>query len=214
MANFGRKLPPNILVLEGTWDERDLSSRLSVIPFFDAWAGVTGLRVGFRTFHDHKGLKHWLTEFADAKTNLRVCYIASHGTSGRLGGAQSDINQKGLIKSVFPRRRGRPRNNGSKGILIGACNAGNRVFREQILAETNRSLNWIAGYDEKVPWLETIFADLMFLSFLSPGKFAGFDEDDNEKRKRTGSAKKAAAWLTEQFPIAGKFGFGAAQKGR
>jgi hypothetical protein len=195
----------DILVLEHPWSE-ELANGQSVKPFLDGWAAVNDFSISYRMYHDHNDLKLWLTKFVrDPK--IKTCYIAGHGSGGRLCGLDNKDIYIGPVLSratVLP-KKGVPKVC-DKGILFGACYVGGSL--ENILTNCGEKITWVAGYEIDVPWMESTICDLLFLQYKLRGRLRidkndEFYRDANDDYKRTGtvSANKAASWINEDYPV-------------
>ncbi len=112
----------SLLVLEGAWTD-DLVDVKSVRPFLDGWCGVYGVQLIYRTYQGKDDLTHWVRRFIE-HPSLQVCYVAGHGSRGRLEGRDRGINLNSLSQST--KKKG-PIGSNNKGILLGACQAGTKL---------------------------------------------------------------------------------------
>ncbi|WP_329734741.1 hypothetical protein, partial [Archangium sp.] len=152
-------------MLENIWSD-DLADSTSVRPFLEGWAASLDVRVGFRSYHGRDDLVHWLSEFWSAKSNPWICYIAGHTSGNRLSGLTSNINLTQAFSSAIPRKPGPQLDVGPnpKGVLLGTCVVGGRAKRLELLESTANSLQWVAGYEKVVPWMESTLCELLFLT--------------------------------------------------
>src|SRR5207248_464730 len=84
------------------------------------------------------------------------CYIASHGTAGRLETLLENVNGATIAEAC---RGGRGR-----GFIVGACAFGNPATATTFLTRTHAA--FVAGYARDVPWQESMLTDLTFLTYL------------------------------------------------
>lgn len=201
-ANLGVRTRPHILVLESVWSS-DISDNTSVGPFFEGWARLSGVRVSFRSYYDANSLKTWLKAFASSRTNPYICYIAGHGIKNRLHGATGpDINLRKVLSDIFPKKSGPKAKVGSKGILLGACQVGSADSLESIIKKTDIPLDWIAGYGESVPWMESTLADMLFLKYLIEGRITPETRtEDKPVIQKSESPCKILEWVTTDYPL-------------
>jgi len=198
---------PRLLVLENPWTD-DLADNMTVMPFLDGWAQLTGLPTSYRRYHDAQDLAVWLRAFVRDPL-LKICYIAGHGEQGRLTGLTQRINLKGVAGSTRTRSPGGP--NG-KGILLGACEVGAKL--DEFLANCGRRIDWVAGYAHTVPWIEATLCDLLFIEYMVRGRAlrdeGGFKyKGDHLASRRPSSATQAVEWIREDYPMATLCGFDA-----
>ncbi len=202
---------PKLLILENPWAS-DLADNTTVRPFLDGWAQVTRLPTSYRRYHDAEDLSLWLEAFV-RDASLKICYIAGHGTRGRLAGLTKGINLKGVAAAT--KRRG-PAGPKGKGILLGACEVGTKL--DEFLANCGSRIDWVAGYARDVPWIEATLCDLLFIEYIMRGRTvrdeAGFSYKSGSLRsRRPSSAVQAVDWVKQDYPLAALCGFDARDRG-
>lgn len=203
-----------ILVLESPWTS-GLSEGKSVKPFIEGWALIGKATLRYEKFHDMKDLTHFIRLFM-AEPGLNVCYIAGHGSGGRLKGMKGGINLKSLANAT--KRRG-VSGNGGKGILLGACEVGGSL--ERLLMNCSPRIAWVAGYDRRIPWVEATLCDLLFLEYLSAGRIKPDGDKSRKFLRRNGkfvsmtssSAERVARWVRSDFKLAVRCGLTAMDRG-
>lgn len=203
----------DILVLEHPWSE-DLKNSMSVKPFLDAWSAINNFSISYRMYHDHDDLKLWIKKFV-SEPKIKICYIAGHGTGGRLSGLGKKINIGSVLsqETIQPKPKSTDQTVCDKGILFGSCFVGGSI--DKILRENcGEKIKWLAGYGIDVPWMESTICDLLFLQYKLHGRIKVDkdkefvrDKDDEYKIASTVSAKKAASWVKEDYPVADRCHF-------
>ena len=198
-----------VLVLESPWDD-DLSDRRSVRLFLEGWSDISDMHLCYRTYHDSDDLVKCIDKFV-RHPKLKICYIAGHGTGGRLAGADGskNINLRNIALATKRRGIGGKKN---KGILFGTCGVGRHV--EKFLNGCGSRIKWVAGYDRDIPWFEGTICDLLFIEYMTRGRIRVADNgnflinvsDDFESR-RTSYAEVAARWIESDYGISKKCGF-------
>lgn len=159
----------SLLVLENPWYE-SLADSLSVVPFvegFTRWAPDVSMYV--RPFYRAAEFQTWLSDFARKRRGIgrRVVYVASHGTTGRVGGLPdgSGAFNFGTLLAILKQTTA------LDGIHLGCCSFGNRRNAERLLRPDRRRrravpLHWVAGYNRDIDWLDSMLVDLAFWKFL------------------------------------------------
>ncbi len=194
-----------LLVLETPWDD-ELTSALSVGPFLEGLGTSLEFSVTLQRFNGKRDLVHYLEEFR-RDSRYSYCYIASHGTAGRLETLLENVNGATIAEAC---RGGRGR-----GFIIGACAFGNRATATAFLTKTHAA--FVAGYKMDVPWGESMLTDLTFLTYLIGKRCRrhianGCLELLTTRRgefKLQGSQDpiKIARWVYEDFPLSRALGF-------
>jgi hypothetical protein len=202
---------PKLLILENPWAS-DLADNTTVRPFLDGWAQVTRLPTSYRRYHDAEDLSLWLEAFV-RDASLEICYIAGHGTRGRLAGLTKGINLKGVAAATKKRGLSGPK---GKGILLGACEVGTKL--DEFLANCGSRIDWVAGYARDVPWIEATLCDLLFIEYMMRGRTVrdegGFKyRNGSLQSRRPSSAAQAVDWVKRDYALAAICGFGARDRG-
>lgn len=145
-----------LLVLESPWDN-DLESKLSVGPFFLGLEAMLGIKVVYHRFNGKLDLQHFLKQFRRfSAPNPRhsYCYIATHGTGGRLEPLLQGVNSITIARAS--------RGCTGRGFILGACLIGNRRRATEFLRGSRAS--FVAGYSTDVAWAESMLNDLLTLA--------------------------------------------------
>ena len=196
-----------ILVLECPWSDR-IDEPKTVRPFIEGWAHLCEFPFSYRMYYDSATLSHWIRTFV-MDDRLTVCYIAGHGKGGRLTGLLKNINLPSLANVVRnnPKGSGRP----GKGILFGACDIGSSL--EDFLNQCGRSIQWVAGYNKTVPWMESTVCDLLFLDYVLNGRIRRDNgliaqgDTDKFSVQSTRSMQKIRDWVYQDMSLAQLLGF-------
>ena len=202
-----------LVVLEASWDD-DFTDRRTVRPFIDGWAANARIGCAFRAYNGRDDLLHWLLRFYRDPV-ADTLYIAGHGDRGRLVGlGDQRIDLASLLREVFESGRA-PRGMKNKGVLVGACECLGERLRMRVLADTNRRLHWLAGYSVEIPWLESMLVDVAFLEYRyrgGPRHRSATREPGAYLQRRYGNIGLVSKWIREDFPLAGRWGFGVASR--
>jgi len=194
-------------VLESPW-EQDVRSALSVGPFLAGLKEALRVDVVSQRFNGKEDLVFYLREFSRRSSEFSHCYIACHGTPGRL---EPLLDPKINIGTIADACRG----SRSRGFIMGACSFGNHRTATRFLTRTGAS--FVAGYAADVPWMESMLVDLTFLTYLLGGRCRRrkgadskpfvVDRHGNYREERTGNPLTVAGWVYEDLPLARKLGF-------
>jgi len=199
-----------LLVLESYWND-DLSDTTSVFPFIDGWSRLSKIPVAYRRYHNSKDLQHWIAEFTRHK-QYNLCYIAGHGSGGRLSGLNNDINLAQLAMQTHQDELGRsvPK----KGIYFGACEVGQRL--KEFLSNCGDKIQWTGGYTCSVPWIESTLCDIKILQYFYEGRVKRThhdgqqimltNDDGNILCETTPTLNKINKWIFEDYPLSKMFG--------
>src|SRR5438034_10188239 len=117
-----------LFVLESPW-EQDVRSALSVGPFLAGLKEALRVDVVSQRFNGREDLVFYLREFSKRSSEFSCCYIACHGTPGRLEpllGARINV---GTMAAACRGSRGR-------GFVMGACSFGNGRTATRFLKRT------------------------------------------------------------------------------
>lgn len=188
-----RKKKPCFLVLESYWSE-NLRERESVQPFVKGLCDLHDWEFLYRTFDSGNDLRLWIRNFNSIRRTGRdkIVYIATHGSkAGKLWTVEQRIPLRSLARSLEPARS-------IVGLHIGSCNLGQPSNLAKLAGKT--SLDWIAAYDQEVPWLESTSLDLLFWSWIYAGA-------PRAKRSRRLTPEAAAHELYARFNYAREMGF-------
>ena len=193
----------DLLVLESDWGE-DLVDSRSTRPFLEGLASALDITTVCRTFHTGRDLEHWLHQMFSARSKPGIAYISSHG-EGRF--LQASLQNAGidLRRVIAAATRGTRQDHGRRGLLLGACEIGRDL--DGILAAARGRLDWVAGYEVEVPWVESTLVDLAFLSYLLSGRevCSSSGKRGHHRRARTvktSRSETAASWVLDDFGVA------------
>jgi hypothetical protein len=193
----------DLLVLESDWGE-DLCDCRTSRPFLEGLANVLGITVVYRTFHSGRNLEHWLHQMFMTRSKPAVAYISSHGRGRFLHASlrEAGIDFRRVVAAATKRTR---QVHGRRGLLLGSCEIGRDL--DGILDAARGRLDWVAGYEAEIPWVESMLIDLAFLSYLLSGREV-FQPDGKgtgrraQRTLRTSRSEKAASWVLHDFGVA------------
>ena len=157
-----KRKDPCFLVLESYWSE-DLTQHESVQPFIKGLCDLNQWEFHYRTFDSSNDLSFWIRSFQKIRRSrkTKLVYIASHGSAkGMLTTLEENIPLSKLGKAL----REAP---SVTGLHLGACSLGKTEILKKLLKDT--PLEWVAAYDQEVPWLESTALDLLFWSWIYAG---------------------------------------------
>ncbi|MFH1278834.1 MAG: hypothetical protein ABIK65_10700 [Candidatus Eisenbacteria bacterium] len=188
-----RRKKPCFLVLESYWSE-NLAERESVLPFVKGLCDLNRWEFHYRTFDSTNDLRLWIKNFDRIRRSRaeKIVYVATHGSrAGRLWTLEGTIPMVTLARILRPARS-------IAGLHLGSCNLGQPAILDGLVAKTN--LQWVAAYDQEVPWIESTTLDLLFWSWIYSGA-------PRTVRSRRLTPEGAAHELYEHFNYARKMGF-------
>jgi hypothetical protein len=190
---------PCFLVLESYWSE-DLTQHDSVQPFIKGLCDLYQWEFHYRTFDSANDLSFWIDSFQKIRRSKqqKIVYIASHGDAkGQLTTLEENIPITKLSKALNAAPS-------VMGLHLGACSLGKSDLLEKLLKST--PLEWVAAYDQEVPWLESTALDLLFWSWIYAGA-------PRQKTSRRLTPEGAAQELYRRFNVAFDMGFRVISRG-
>jgi hypothetical protein len=165
----------SILVLESPWDSGSIKSK-SVWPFVNEFARATGLSAYHQTFSDKSSFRHWVAQYnKEDVASPKLLYVAAHGGNGRIAGLQKEINGKTIISTVKKAKN-------LRFVHFGSCLFGTENNLEALLQEA-KHLQWAAGYEKSVDWVDSTLMDVMFWRRIA-------SRDEETKGRKTHSITK------------------------
>jgi hypothetical protein len=188
-----KRKKPCFLVLESYWSE-NLRERESVQPFVKGLCDLHAWEFHYRTFDSANDLELWIRNFNAIRRSGKdkIIYVATHGSkAGKLWTVEQNIPIRSLARSLKPAKS-------IVGLHLGSCNLGQPTILENLARKT--SLDWVAAYDQEVPWLESTSLDLLFWSWMYAGA-------PRAKRSRRLTPELAAHELYRRFNYAREMGF-------
>jgi hypothetical protein len=188
-----RRKKPCFLVLESYWSE-DLRERESVQPFVKGLCDLYLWEFHYRTFDSTNDIKLWIENFNKIRRSAcdKIIYLATHGSkAGRVRTLEQSIPIASLARILKPAKS-------IVGLHLGSCNLGQPKILDQLIHKS--SVDWVAAYDQEVPWLESTALDLLFWSWI----YAGVPRP---KRARRLTPEAAAHELYARFNYAREMGF-------
>ena len=202
----------NLMVLESSWSDEIVVPTTSIKPFIDGFSAVSQHRTAYHSFQDERTFRYWLRQFF--LSDIPILYVAGHGKAGQLRPLLNNrIDFARILPRCLPNKR-LSKKMKPKGVLIGACSLGGAEYREDIIRRTRHPLTWIGTYDRTVPWLETTFSDILFVSYILDGRCVQKDgeflmtETNIMRVNKARDATHAFSWLEEDYPLAVRAGFG------
>jgi hypothetical protein len=188
-----RRKKPCLLVLESYWSQ-DLRERESVQPFVKGLCDLNAWEFHYRTFDSANDLALWIKNFNAIRRSGKdkIVYLATHGSkAGRLRTLERNIPMQSLTRILKPAKS-------IVGLHLGSCNLGQPALLEGLARKT--PVQWVAAYDQEVPWLESTALDLLFWSWIYAGA-------PRPKRTRRLTPEAAAHELYDRFNYAREMGF-------
>lgn len=178
-----------IFILESSWDYENPVENSSVVPFVTEFGRQRSVNIYYQFFTDTKSFCHWINEFDKTKKPNALLYIAAHGKKGSLSGLTSSINRKTILYELKKLRN-------IKYVHFGSCLFGNKSNLLR-LVKISKHLQWVAGYNEEIDWLNSTLFDLLLWNRLVL-------REDNDKGKLTHTivsdlAEKHSGGLTNEL---------------
>lgn len=149
-------------VIESRWFE---TGNDTVKSFFESIASIyckNSSAFLYHSFNEKNSLKKAFEECSkDEKTE--IIYLATHGNSKVIGPENifisrtelrniiSQVNKSGVIKGIF----------------LGTCETGNEDIARYLLEDKSTKLEWIAGYNSSIDWIDGTAMDMIFFSKLA-----------------------------------------------
>jgi hypothetical protein len=184
---------PVFLVLESYWSE-NLREKDSVKPFIKGLCDLQDWEFHYRAFDSVNDLDLWIGTFNKMRRagKDKIIYLATHGSkAGKLSTLEESIPIAELGKILSHAKS-------IVGLHLGSCNLGQPKILEDLAEKT--SLDWVAAYDQEVPWLESTALDLLFWAWIYAGA-------PRPRRSRKLSPEAAAHELYSRFNYAREMGF-------
>jgi len=184
---------PVFLVLESYWSE-NLRDRDSVQPFIKGLCDLQDWEFHYRTFDSVNDLDLWITNFNKIRRSGKdkIIYLATHGSkAGKLRTLEQNI-PIARIGTILRQAKS------IVGLHLGSCNLGQPKTLEDLAKKT--SLDWVAAYEQEVPWLESTALDLLFWAWIYAGA-------PRAHRSRKLTPETAAHELYSRFNYAREMGF-------
>jgi hypothetical protein len=165
-----------------------------VQPFVKGLCDLHAWEFHYRTFDSANDLELWIKNFNTIRRggSDKIIYLATHGSkAGRLRTLEQNIPLTKLARILKPAKS-------IVGLHLGSCNLGQPTILEELAHKT--SIQWVAAYDQEVPWLESTALDLLFWSWIYAGA-------PRPKRTRRLTPEAAAHELYARFNYAREMGF-------
>jgi len=152
-------------VVEARWEER---RNRSIKPLFDVLSELY-----YSSTHEYEyEMPSTRESFAECvkrlagKAGIDVLYVAAHGArnSIQLHGRDAKLTADDLVISLRDANRTRS-NPGISGLFLGTCQFGTEKVAETLLSNVPR-LQWVAGYNSDIDFIESSALDLLFFNDL------------------------------------------------
>lgn len=148
----------SILVLESPWEPNSVQS-VSVWPFVSEFARVSRIDAYHQYFFDKNSFRHWVTQYNRERIRSpKLLYVAAHGSKRRLAGLRRQINLE-TISQVLKKSKQ------IKYVHFGSCLFGNEGNLETLFNSV-KHLQWIAGYDKSIDWVDATAFDILLWNRL------------------------------------------------
>ena len=179
-------------VIENRWFD---SGNDTVKYCFDSIASIYCDKSDGFLYHQFNGKESLQNAFfqctKDEKTE--IIYLATHGNKKSIGNKYYRIS-KTEIKNVVIRSNAKKK---IKGLFLGACEIGNKSLAKDLLENKDTHLEWIAGYNSAVDWIDGTAIDMIFFSKLAKQ----YSDNNNRKRGKYSSRKMAHIAASELLKI-------------
>lgn len=133
------------------------------------------------TFNEKNSLKNAFKACCENNTT-EVVYLATHGNAKSIGPNNENISRTELRNIISEANK----NKAIRGIFLGTCETGNEDIARFLLEKKSTNLEWIAGYNSSIDWIDGTAMDMIFFSKLADQYIK------NKKRKNKFSARKMA----------------------
>ena len=158
----------NLAVLESKWVKR---RNYSVKPVFDLLCHVTlgsSDRFHYETINSNISARDAIQRIS--VDSMHTCiYFATHGSKGKIHlYNKSDIIEINEISDIIRDTKSHSERNIS-GVYFGSCSTINDA-NAKLFLNSNNSLNWIAGYQKNVDWIDSTVLDTLFFQYLFNNK--------------------------------------------
>lgn len=154
----------------------------SVRPLFEALAGIhydNPSAFYYDMFSEKQSLSSGLRmRCRDSQT--QVVYLATHGSDNSIGGASGETITRTELRNMLITHNNTKQ---VKGLYLGTCLMGNQSLAKFLLEEAGTNLDWVAGYKEKVDWIDGSAIDMIFFSKLA---------EEYRKNSSRGKGKKSS----------------------
>jgi len=107
------------------------------------------------------------------KRDVRILYIASHGSSASLGCPNGDEISRRHLAKLLQMANSETR---LDGLYFGSCLVGNQATAKALLSSeqsAHQRVKWVAGYEKSVDWLESTLLDVFFLKHVLGAEMEG-----------------------------------------
>ena len=169
-------------VIESRWFE---TGNDTVKSFFESIASIycdNSSAFLYHSFSEKNSLEIAFEKCSkDKKTE--IIYLATHGNSKVIGPNNINITRTGLRNIISKVNKGKT----IKGIFLGTCETGNEDIARFLLEKKATNLEWIAGYNSSVDWIDGTAMDMIFFS-----KLAEQYRKNKARKKSKFSARKMA----------------------
>jgi hypothetical protein len=150
-----------LAVLEARWWE---DGNDSVRPLFETLSGIVENNPhGFRydMFADKSSLTTILEDIA-CDPIYHAIYIASHGDDNSIRGIGDNSISRVELRNIF---RNCNKDASISGLYFGSCLVANESNSRFLLTQTPKTgLDWVAGYNKAVDWIDSSAVDMVFWS--------------------------------------------------
>lgn len=130
--------------------------------------------------------------------STEIIYLASHGSETTIDpNDENEISRTEVRNSlVAANSKGQ-----IKGLFLGTCLTGNTSVAKFFLDNRNTKLEWLAGYDDEVDWIDGTAIDMIFFSKLAEQYLKNKARKSGKKSARA-MAHSAASELARLVPAA------------
>ncbi|MEB4561016.1 hypothetical protein [Pasteurella multocida] len=179
-------------VIESRWFD---TGNDTVKSFFESIASIycnNPSSFFHHSFNEKNSLRKALEECCKDK-QTEIIYLATHGNAKAIGPDDVCISRTGLrnmISKVNTKKT-------IKGIFLGTCETGNEYVARYLLEDKSTHLEWVAGYNSSIDWIDGTAMDMMFFSKLAEQ----YRQNKSRKKNKFSSRKMAHLAASELLKI-------------
>ena len=152
-----------LAVIEGKWGK---NTNVSVKALFDVLSDInfdTPHAYAYEMFCDAASLDNIISRMG-ANKSIKYLYIGAHGENDAISAPGGKIKRTKLKNSLLKLREG-----SMEGLFLGSCLFGSAANMRHILCPplgANPPVKWVAGYTEKIDWVQSSVLDLLFWKLI------------------------------------------------
>ena len=193
-------MKPVLTILEGKWfPDRHVSIRDLFAPLFSVWTLKGDASYHYEQFTNEAAFRA-AVRYSFKGNRSDTIYVGAHGNKKEIHG----FHDEGISRTFIARSLNLEDGTARRGLYFGACSFCNQENADLILRKCRR-VEWIAGYDSQVDWIDSSAIDLVFLRhFLFPTPGTGNKKPTTKLARLRYAAKRVC---TDMAPLVERLGF-------